>query len=44
MEIVQWITSLHELRSVFKSLIMVLELDVGKVSMRGMYDFTNLEI
>ena len=37
-------TCLHELGSVLKPLIMALGLDVGKVSMTGTYDVTNLKI
>ena len=32
---------LHELGTVFKPVSMALGLDVGKVSMTGMYDVTN---
>ena len=35
---------LRESGSVLKLFIMVLGLDVGKVSMTGMYDVTNLKI
>ena len=37
-------TGLHESGSVFKPLIMVLRLDMGEVSMTGMYDVANFEI